>query len=587
MKLSKVLCVFLMLAVIFSLASCNLIKNSPLGGLFGKTEYTVTFDSDGGTEVASATVSERTPVSAPADPTKDGYKFIGWFHGDVKWDFTSLVNENITLVAHWEKLPESCEHVDKDDNNWCDKCGETFSDGTDLPAITVYTISYKDGETSLYLKPDMFTPLSTGLTLPVAPEKENYEFIGWFSDAALTNKVTAIDVTANANLVFYASYSPISYRIDYKLDEGVNAESNPASYTVESLPITLADPTRDEYEFKGWYTDANCTEPITEINEDNIGNLTVYAKWEKIRIVYTVTYLDNEGNELGTDSFYESESDQPIRDAYELDGYVFIGWADPDTMEVYTCIPAGTAKNIVVMAQLKSETDVYLITYYINGEAYASMYFDKNEGISELLAPVKAGYKFDGWYASEECEGEKVTAIAPGAEADVSLYGNETLITYTVKYFDGETELTLGPSEYQISDAEIKLPAVPEKDGHTALGWYDAEGNKYTAIPANTAKELVLYAKYEPKMYYITYYLNGGENSELNASEYTFGNLPTLYDPLNRDGYIFEGWYTNANCTGYAISDLGDCANRDVTLYAKWTPSSESGGSNLTPEVPF
>ena len=67
-------------------------------------------------------------------------------------------------------------------------------------------------------------------------------------------------------------------------------------------------------------------------------------------------------------------------------------------------------------------------------------------------------------------------------------------------------------------------------------------------------------------------------------SEYTYGNLPTLYTPLNRDGYLFEGWYTDANYTGYEISDLSEYANRDVTLYAKWVPSSESGGPNTTPE---
>lgn len=587
MKLKKVLCTFLMLAVVMTLASCSLIEKTPLGGLFGKTEYTVTFDSDGGTEVASATVSKRTPVSEPAIPTKEGYEFKGWYHGDVKWDFTNPVNENITLVAHWEKLPDPCAHVDKNDDNKCDNCGESFSDGNEAPAITVYRISYKDGETSLYLKPDMFTSQSTGLTLPVAPAKDHYEFIGWFTDAALTNKATGIDVNANANLVFYAGYAPVSYRIDYVLDEGVNDESNPSSYTVDSLPASFAEPARDGYEFKGWYTDANCTEPIESVTLDNIGNLTLYAKWEKIRIVYTITYLDHEGNEIGTDSFYESESDQPIRGAYELDGYVFIAWADPDTAQVYTSIPAGTARNIVVKAQLKAETDVYLITYYINGKAYTSMYFDKNEGISELLTPVKAGYEFDGWYDNAECEGEKVTAVAPGAEADVALYGKETVINYTVKYFDGETELALEPFEYQISDADIALPAVPEKDGYTVIGWYDADGNKYTAIPAGTAKELALYAKYEPKTYYITYYLNGGENNELNASEYTYGDLPTLYNPLNRDGYVFKGWYTDANCTGYAISDLSECANRDVTLYAKWEASSVSGGSNLTPEAPF
>ena len=588
MKLSKVLCVFLMLAVVFSLASCGLISKLPFFGGDDKNEkITVTFDSNGGSEVASQVIEKGGTFLAPEEPTKDGYTFVGWFLGEEKWSFGTTTDKDITLVAQWEKLPDPCEHVDKNDDNKCDKCGESFSDGTDVVAPTVYKITYMDGSQKLNLLPNSYTVESTGLVLPAAPDKEHYEFIGWFSDSALTVPATSIDVNLKSDLTFYAGYNPVSYRIDYQLDGGINAETNPANYTVLTLPVTFEAPAKDGFDFKGWYTDANCTAPITEVTLDNIGNLTVYAKWEKTLIPYTVTYLDHEGNELGADIFYESESDQPLRAAYELEGYIFLGWIDADTMTVYTSIPAGTAKNLVLTANMKSNVSVRTLTYYINGEVYTSVYFIIADGVSELLAPNKAGYEFDGWYENEACEGEKVTAIAPETDADISLYAKQTAINYTVKYLDGETELALEPIEYQISNEEIALPAVPEKEGYIIKGWYDAEGNKYTSIAANTTGDLVLYASYEPKTYYITYYLNGGENNAENASEYTHDNFPTLYDPISRDGYIFKGWYTNANCTGYAVDSIADCANRDVTLYAKWEPTSESGGSNLTPEVPF
>lgn len=75
-------------------------------------EYTVTFDSQGGSHVSSQTVKEGTTISLPT-PTRDGYKFLGWYTeatGGSK--VTSLtVTKNVTLYAHWEK--ESSETVEE------------------------------------------------------------------------------------------------------------------------------------------------------------------------------------------------------------------------------------------------------------------------------------------------------------------------------------------------------------------------------------------------------------------------------------------------------------------------------------------
>ena len=65
-------------------------------------EYTVTFDSDGGSSVDAQTVVEGGKVTEPTAPTKDGYTFDGWFNGETKWDFdNNTVTGNITLTAKW------------------------------------------------------------------------------------------------------------------------------------------------------------------------------------------------------------------------------------------------------------------------------------------------------------------------------------------------------------------------------------------------------------------------------------------------------------------------------------------------------
>lgn len=64
--------------------------------------YTVSFNSDGGSEVDSVTVEEGKTAARPADPSKEGYIFIGWMLGEEEYDFTSSVNGDIELKALWD-----------------------------------------------------------------------------------------------------------------------------------------------------------------------------------------------------------------------------------------------------------------------------------------------------------------------------------------------------------------------------------------------------------------------------------------------------------------------------------------------------
>lgn len=67
------------------------------------TKYTVTFDSNGGSTIANKIVEKNKTVAKPADPTKTGYTFKGWYLGETKYDFNTKVTKNITLKAIWEK----------------------------------------------------------------------------------------------------------------------------------------------------------------------------------------------------------------------------------------------------------------------------------------------------------------------------------------------------------------------------------------------------------------------------------------------------------------------------------------------------
>ena len=74
--------------------------------------YTVTFNSDGGSNVASQQVEKGGLVVKPSDPIKTDSVFIGWFNGSTPWNFeTDTVTEDITLTARWNWLSDSTTYV--------------------------------------------------------------------------------------------------------------------------------------------------------------------------------------------------------------------------------------------------------------------------------------------------------------------------------------------------------------------------------------------------------------------------------------------------------------------------------------------
>lgn len=123
--------------------------------------YTVTFQSEGGSEVASQ-IRANTPADRPADPTKEGYTFIGWYNGESEWDFETPVTANLTLTAKWQ--------------------------------VNQYTITFKpeNGGQDIVIKQDY----GTAITAPANPTKTGYTFAGW--DKTIPTTMPAGDMTITA-----------------------------------------------------------------------------------------------------------------------------------------------------------------------------------------------------------------------------------------------------------------------------------------------------------------------------------------------------------------------------------------------------
>lgn len=116
--------------------------NIELDAVWQKT-WTVTFDSDGGSAVAAATVDDGQAVAKPADPTKDGFDFVEWQLNSATYNFASAVEANITLVATWEVAQDDASLSALSYNgNAID-----VSSAVDVSGVQTYTVHLQYGST--------------------------------------------------------------------------------------------------------------------------------------------------------------------------------------------------------------------------------------------------------------------------------------------------------------------------------------------------------------------------------------------------------------------------------------------------------
>ena len=68
----------------------------------GTPEYKITFDTNGGSTVSEIVIKQNGTITKPTDPTKEGYKFAGWYYNDELFDFSTKVTKDMVLEARWE-----------------------------------------------------------------------------------------------------------------------------------------------------------------------------------------------------------------------------------------------------------------------------------------------------------------------------------------------------------------------------------------------------------------------------------------------------------------------------------------------------
>jgi len=316
-------------------------------------DYTITFDTDGGSAIAPITQAFGSSVTAPADPTKDGYTFKGWD----KEIPTTMPIDGLTVKALWE--------------------------------ANDYTITFDtDGGSAIAPITQAF---GSSITAPSNPTKDGYTFKGWDKEIPTTMPIDGLTVKA--------LWEVNDYTITFDTDGG--SAITPITQAFGSSITAPADPTKEGYTFKGWDKEIPSTMPID--------GLTVKALWEAND--YTITFDTDGGSAIApiTQAFGSSITapTDPTRD-----GYTFKGW----DKEIPTTMPIdGLTVNALW------EVNSYTITFNANGGSnVAPITQDFGTAVTQPADPALEDYIFDGWYADEELTQAYTFTTMPAG--DITIY---------------------------------------------------------------------------------------------------------------------------------------------------------------------
>ena len=238
-------------------------------------QYTITFDTAGGSTVASITQDYGTAITAPADPTREGYTFTGWDKAIPE----TMPAENMTITAQW--------------------------------AVNQYTVTF-DTAGGSEIAP-ITQDYGTAITAPADPTREGYTFMGW--DKAIPTTMPAENVTIKAQ------WKVNQYTITF--DTAGGSDIAPITQDYGTAIVAPADPAREGYTFIGWDKAIPTTMPAE--------NVTIKAQWKVNQ--YTITFDTNGGSEIAPiTQDYGTAITAPESPTRE--GYTFLGWdkAIPETM---------------------------------------------------------------------------------------------------------------------------------------------------------------------------------------------------------------------------------------------------------------
>lgn len=529
-----------------------------------------------GGEVGAYTVGsylEGQNTSITATP-KEGYDFKGWYSDE---NCTKLESQDLTLSIkniqanhlYYAKFMIQQFSVTAVANHPNDKKNSK---------VQFSSPSSEASDTSVTVKVNY-----NGSATFVANAGEGYEFVGWYSDKncqTLVSKTTPYTKSGiKADYTLYAKFKIINLNLKvYSVTEG---EINGAGGTVQlgadtpaekiettvewGTLATLTAKANANYEFKGWFTDQQCSTPAD------------------IKILNNCQYTDKtvETAAIKKDlTLYAKFSDVSSRTVTA--NAVFGG----NIVDTAGTVKAGNSQE--------GATSTAVVT---NGDSVT------------LVANTKPNYKFMGWYFDKECTNSAASEqqfVLSNVDADCQYYALFKLQSFSVNaVVDGDSVGTVkftapkevGPStavtvsvDYDGSATFVAEPA----EGYDFDGWYNDSSDtpvssKATYVCENIQNNFTLHARFKLKEFEVkaSAVINGevsNAGGTVQAGDSTAASTVSTVAKWGesvaltatpKSGYLFSGWYTDLACTqpytdDYKNNSLTTVIKTNTTVYAKF-----------------
>ncbi len=517
---------------------------------YDRNTFTVSYESNEGSSVSNTTgVRYEATISAPTSPTRDGYTFEGWYKTDsytTTWTFSSdTVTEDTTLYADWSANTNTAYTVEHYQQNVADDD---------------YSLEDTDNETG------------TTDTEATAVAKS---YTGFSENTSYPSRLASGNIAGDGSLVLKLYYDRDTFTVSYESNEG-SSVSDTTGVRYDATFSAPTSPTRTGYTFDGWYTEDELTTEWIFSTDTVTEATTLYAAWSINQ--YTVSFESNEGSSVSdiTDVNYNttiSEPTSPTRDGYTFDGW----YTEAELTTEWTFSSDTVTEDITLYAAWTANTDTaYKVEHYqqnVADDDYSLEDTDNETGTTDTEATAVAksytGFSENTSYPSRLASGN----IAGDGSLVLKLYYDRD--TFTVSYESNEGSSVSDTTGVRY-DATFSAPTSPTRTGYTFDGWYteDELTTEWIFSTDTVTEATTLYAAWSINQYTVSFESNEGSSvSDITDVNYN----TTISEPTSptRDGYTFDGWYTEAGLTTEWTFST-DTVTEDITLYAAWTANTDT-----------
>lgn len=346
-----------------------------------------------------------------------------------------------------------------------------------------------------------------------------------------------------------------------------------------------ADPVRMGYDFAGWYEDEELNQVYEFPELMPAQDTNIFAKWTpSVNTAYRVEHY-KEQIASGEYELADSEKLTGTTDSYVTPAVkTYEGYTSPAAQEIRIEADGSTVLRYYYPLEWHTVT-------FNEGEAGdTSVSYELKYG-AEIVPPMVAadGYTFTGW------DNEVASAMGTEDVVYTAQWSRNPHTQYRVEYYvqdtDGAYRLKSSFTAQGYTGSSItadSLRKTPLEGETTADKLFTVDGGIVfsnmtvlgeecdTASVAPDGSMVTLYAVWIPEEYKISYE-NLYDGASTNAASYNIESETIILRAAVRTGYVFEGWYDNAELTGDRVDRIehGSIGNR--TFYADWSPAKDTG----------